>query len=485
MNIGFHKRIYMFTEIILNVQALEKRMAIMEDHQLVELFVEKEKNNNLVGNIYKGIVKDVLPGMGAAFIDIGLERTAFLHYTDLVSDIYLDDIADEIDPDKKFLVQDSHKITEILQPNQEIIVQIQKDPTGSKGARLIGTISISGKFLVFFPNQDKIAVSRRIGSSKERNRIKEILHAVKEPSTGIIVRTEAEGCSEEDFIDEYKTLYKSWKYIEKKINTTQAPACIFDENDIVSVVVKDIFSSKIDRFVVDDKDFYQQITAKLKDYNNEMSDKCELYTEDTPIFDAYNLEKEIDKIFHSRIYLPSGGNMVIESTEALVAIDINTGSFTGKKSYEETIKKTNLEAATEVVRQIRLRNLSGIVMIDFIDMQEDQSRKEVLNKLHQALKRDRAKNNVFPFFQLGMIAVTRKRTSSTILQTYYEHCPFCYGSGKILAKNSVLYKVNRWLQRAEFFLMNKPLNIHLNPSVKATYDKSPQILTKTSNKISI
>jgi ribonuclease G len=202
-------------------------------------------------------------------------------------------------------------------------------------------------------------------------------------------------------------------------------------------------------------------------------------------FDAYNIEKEIDKIFHSRIYLPSGGNMVIETTEALVAVDINTGSFTGKKSYEETIKKTNLEAAVEVVRQIRLRNLSGIVMIDFIDMQEEQSKKEVLQKLTYALRRDRAKNNVFPFSHLGIIAVTRKRTSSTIMQTYYEHCPFCYGTGRILARNSVLYKINRWIQRTEFFIINRPLNIYLNPVVKQTYDKNPQILTKTSNKITI
>ena len=475
----------MFTEIILNVQAVEKRMAIMEDHQLVELFVEKEKNNNLVGNIYKGIVKDVLPGMGAAFLDIGLDRTAFLHYTDLVNENYLDDLVDDIEPDKRFLAQDSHRITELLKPNQELLVQIQKDPTGSKGARLIGQISIPGKLLVFFPNQEKIAISRRISSSKEKNRIKSILQAVKVPNTGLIVRTEAEGSTEEDFVEEYKTLLKSWKYIEKKINSTPAPACIFDENDIVSTVVKDIFSSKIDRLVVDSKDFYQQITAKLKEYSEDMSDKCEYYSEDTPIFDAYNIEKEIEKIFHSRIYLPSGGNIVIETTEALVAIDINTGSFTGKKSYEETIKKTNLEAAVEAVRQIRLRNLSGILIIDFIDMQDDQNRKDVLYKLNQALKRDRAKNKAFPFNSLGIIAVTRKRTSSTIMQTYYEHCPYCHGSGRILSRDSVLFKISRWLQRAEYFIPKKPLNIYLNPVVKQTYDKNPNILSKTSNKITI
>jgi ribonuclease G len=483
--IPFYQRKYMFTEIILNVQPLEKRMALMEDHQLVELFVEKEKNNNIVGNIYKGIVKDVLPGMGAAFIDIGLERTAFLHYTDMVEANFFDEDEEEFEIDKKFLTKDSHKIAEYLKPHQEVIVQVHKGPIGSKGARLIKQISVPGKLLVFFPNQEKIAISRKIGSNKEKHRIKRILQEVKEQNTGLIVRTEAEDCSADELEDEYKMLLKAWKFLEKKINNAKAPSCVYDENDIVSTVVRDLFSSKIDRLVVDNKEYYQQITQRLKEYSEEMSDKCEFYNEDTPIFDAYNIEKEIEKIFHGRIYLPSGGNIVVESTEALVAIDINTGSYTGSKYYEETIKKTNMEAAKEVARQVRLRNLSGIVVVDFIDMQDERSRREVLDVLIQAFKRDRAKNKVFPFGPLGLVEITRKRTHSTIMQTYYEHCPYCHGSGRILSRDSVLFKINRWLQRAEYFIQKRPLDIFVHPIVKQTYDKNSSILAKTSNRVKV
>ena len=474
----------MFTEIVLNIQPLEKRLAVLEDHQLVELYVEKERSHTLVGNIYKGIIRNVLPGIGAAFVDIGLDRTAFLHYTDLtVENFDLDD--DEIEVKNRFSVKDSHKIKDYLREEQEILVQVQKDPLGSKGARLIGQISIPGKLLVFFPYEDKIAISRKIGSSAEKNRIKSVLQKVKDPNIGLIVRTEAENSSAEDLVDEYKLLFKTWKFLEKKINSTVAPCCIFDENDIVSTIVRDIFSSKVDRLIVDNKEFYQQITSRLKEYNEELSYRCEFYNEDTPLFDAYNIEKEIEKIFHSRIYLPSGGNIIIEPTEAMFVIDINTGSFTGDKFYEETIKKTNFEAAKEVARQIRLRNLSGIIIIDFIDMLDSGSRQKVLEILIKALRRDRAKNKVFQFSPVGLVEITRKKTHSTIMQTYFEHCPCCHGTGRILSRESVLLKINRWLQRAEYFIQGEPLDIYVNPLVKETYIKKPQTLNKTKNKISV
>ena len=478
----------MFSEIILNVQPLEKRMALLEDSLLVELYVEKEVKQNFVGNIYKGVVKNVLPGMGAAFVDIGLERTGFLHYTDLsIETLEDDDEIEESDIENRFLAQDAHRITEFLKPGQEIVTQIQKGPVGSKGARLIGQISIPGKYLVFIPYQEKIAISRKIHSYQEKNRIKSILSAIKMPNTGIIVRTEAEGSTAEELQDEYRMLYKTWKFIEKKIESSEAPSCILDENDIVSTLVRDLFTSKIDRLVVDDFEFYQQITSRLADYNAEMSHKCEYYGEDTPLFDTYNIEKAIEKMFRSRIFLPSGGNIVIEPTEALVAIDVNTGSFTGKKNmnYDETITKTNLEAAKEVVRQLRLRNLSGIVVVDFIDMYDEKNRQQVYEQMVIGLRKDRAKSKVFPFTAMGLIEVTRKRTRSTIMQTYFEHCPFCHGTGRILARDSVLFKINRWLQRAEYFMQDKNLNIYVHPNVKKTYDKKPQILIETSNKVSV
>ena len=474
----------MFSEIILNIQPFEKRMALLENHQLVELFVEREKSASYVGNIYKGIVRDVVPGLGAAFVDIGLSRTAFLHYSD-----FIENLEDEVNEEKKLsrkqLEKNAHKISELLKPHDEVLVQIQKGPVSSKGARLIAQISIPGKLLVFFPNQDKIAISRKIGSNTEKNRIKSILQKVKAEHVGIIVRTEAENSSEEEFVEEYNMLYKTWLFLEKKIKESKAPCCIFDENDIVSTIVRDLFSSKIDRLIVDDRDFYSQITLRLKEYNEALSSRCELYGEDTPLFDAYNIEKEIDKILYSRIYLPSGGNIVVESTEAFVSIDVNTGSFIKGPNFHETIKKTNIEAAKEIARQTRLRNLSGIVIIDFIDMPDESSRKSVMEALKQAFKKDRAKYKISNFSPLGLIEISRKRTHSTLMQTYLEQCPHCHGSGKHLSKDAVLLQLNRWLQRCEFFIMNKEIDIYLNPSVKKKYDGNKMILSKTSNKINI
>jgi ribonuclease G len=479
----------MFTEIILNVQSIEKRMALLEDHQLVELFVEKEVHTNFVGNIYKGIVKDVIPGLGAAFVDIGQPRTGFLHYDDFVDN--LDDEVDDVDFDERPAKKTNKskkgdsKILEVLKPGDELLVQVQKGPFGTKGSRLIGQISIPGKVLVFFPYQEKIAISRRISSSVEKKRIKSILTNIKMPGTGIIVRTEAEHASEEDIVEEYNALYKSWLFLEKKIKYAVAPSCIFDENDIVSTIVRDIFSSKIDRLVVDDREFYQQITQRLSDYNAELSDRCELYVEDTPLFDAYNIEKEISKIFFSRIYLPSGGNIVIEPTEALVVIDVNTGSFTKSKNFHDTIKKTNMEAAKEIVRQIRLRNLSGIIIIDFIDMADDAGRKAVMEVLRAAFKRDRAKYKIYPFSQLGLVEISRKRTRSSLLQTYFEHCPDCHGTGRTLSREAVLFQINRWLLRSDFFIQNAELEIHVHPTVREYYKKNKKILAKTTNTINV
>ncbi len=468
----------MFTEIIVNVHPLEKRIALMEDNQLVELFVEKDKNQNIVGNIYKGFVKDVLPGMGAAFIDIGLERTAFLHYSDIVMD-FLDHFEGGETPE--LLPEESHRISELLKPGQEVIVQIQKGPLGSKGARLTGQISVPGKFLVFFPNKDKIAVSRKIHSPQEKQRIRTTLTNIKDPNVGLIVRTDGENCTDEEFYDEYKGLFKTWKYLERKIDRAKAPCCIFEESDLISILIRDLFSSKVDRLVIDNKDFRNQIIQRLKDNNPELCQRIEFYSEDTPIFDAYGIEKEIEKIFYSRIYLPSGGNIVIESTEALVAIDINTGSFTGHKNYESTVKQTNMEAAVEIARQVRLRNLSGIVIIDFIDMQDESSKHDVLEVLRKAFRRDRAKNKVYPFGPLGLVEVTRKRTRTNLMSAYYDHCPHCNGTGKILSGESILLKIDRWLQRAEYFINNQAIEIQVHPAIIQAFEAHPELIRQLKN----
>lgn len=457
------KRDSVNTEIIVNVHPLEKRVAILEDNRLVELFVERKDKQNPVGNIYKGIVKDVLPGMGAAFIEIGLERTAFLHYSDIVMDFL--DVFEDDKPRPRVNPSDSSQIGKLLKPGQEIVVQVHKGPIGSKGARLTGQISIPGKFLVLFPNKDKIAISRKIYSQGERSRIRNALTSIKDPSFGLIVRTEAEGCDEEDFRNEYKALAKTWKLIEKQLKYAKPPVCVFEENALENYLIRDLFGEHVDRLVIDDKAYARSIINQLEDISPDLIDYVQLYKEDSPIFDAWAIEKKIETIFHSRIYLPSGGNIKIEQTEALVAIDINTGSFTGKSHYDETVRKTNLEAAAEAARQIRLRDLSGVIVIDFIDMTDDKFKAEVIEVLRKGLRRDRAKNKVYPFTELGMVEVTRKRMRATIMANFSEPCPFCNGSGRIISKDAVTMRIYRWLMRSDYFIKDKSLRIMVNPDL--------------------
>ncbi|HNV92671.1 MAG TPA: Rne/Rng family ribonuclease [Candidatus Cloacimonas sp.] len=451
------------TEIIVNVHPLEKRVAVLEDNRLVELFVERREQQNIVGNIYKGIVKDVLPGMGAAFIEIGLERTAFLHYSDIVMDFL--DIYESDQPRTKVNPEDSSQIDKLLKPGQEIVVQIHKGPIGSKGARLTGQISIPGKYLVLFPNKDKIAISRKVYSQNERNRIRNLLSEIKDPGYGLIVRTEAEGCEEDDFVTEYKALLKTWRLIEKQLKYAKAPVCVFEENALENYLIRDLFGENVDRLVIDDKNFARRIISQLEDISPELISNIEIYREDSPIFDAWGIEKKIETGLYSRIYLPSGGNIKIEQTEALVAIDVNTGSFTGKTHYNETIRKTNLEAAAEIARQIRLRDLSGVIVVDFIDMVEEKHKTEVLDMLKKGLRRDRAKNKVYPFTELGLVEITRKRMRNTLISNFSDPCPFCNGSGRILSKNAVIMRIYRWLNRGDYFVKNKNLRIMVHPDL--------------------
>lgn len=453
------------TEIIVNVHPLEKRVAVLENNQLVELFVERRDQQNPVGNIYKGTVKDVLPGMGAAFIEIGLERTAFLHYSDIVMDFL--DVYENDKPRPKVNPADSSQIGKLLKPGQEIVVQVHKGPIGSKGARLTGQISIPGKYLVLFPNKSKIAISRKIYSQGERTRIRNILTSLKDPDYGLIVRTEAEGCEEDEFRNEYKALAKTWRLIEKQLKYAKPPVCVFEENALENYLIRDLFGDHVDRLVIDDKAFARNIISMLEDTSPELVPNVEIYKEDSPIFDAWSIEKKIETTLHSRIYLPSGGNMKVEQTEALVAIDVNTGSFTGKTHYDETVRKTNLEAAAEAARQIRLRDLSGVIIIDFIDMVDEKYKAEVLEMLKKGLRRDRAKNKVYSFTELGLVEITRKRMRSTLIANFSDPCPFCNGSGRVLSKDATIMRIYRWLNRSDYFIRNKTLRIAVNPELLA------------------
>jgi len=301
----------------------------------------------------------------------------------------------------------------------------------------------------------------------------------------LIVRTEAEGCDEDELRTEYEALLKTWKLIEKKIRYLKAPVCVFEENALENYLIRDLFGENVDRLVIDDKNFAKNIIHQLVDISPELIHNIEIYKEDTPIFDAWGIEKKIETIFHSRIYLPSGGNIKIEQTEALVAIDINTGSFTGKTNYEETIKKTNLEAAAEIARQIRLRDLSGVIIIDFIDMANEQNKQEVLEMLRKNLKRDRAKNKVYNFTELGMVEMTRKRMRTSLIANFSDPCPLCHGSGRIVSKDTMLMRIYRWLNRSEYFIQDRKLRIVVHPELLEHIQNNYEYFTAYKDQIEI
>ncbi|MEA1972867.1 MAG: Rne/Rng family ribonuclease [Candidatus Cloacimonadota bacterium] len=453
----------MFNEIVVNVHPFETRVAIIENNKLVELFVENKKNEDIVGNIYKGRVKDVLPGMGASFIELGLNRTAFLPYNEILLDF---DSRREAEKELKVKnIKNSANISKLLKSGDEIVVQIKKGPIGKKGARITQQLSIPGKFLVFFPFDSKVAISRKIRDNNEKKRIKEIINSIKKDDYGIIARTDVQGKSKEEIEQEYHYLRNTWYHLKKEIKHATSPYCIFDQNQLANFLIRDLFSSKVNRMVVDDKSFYRNVRKQLKDIAPELAKRTEYYHEDSPVFDAYGIEKEIDTIFNSRIYLPSGGNIVIEQTEALVSIDINTGSFVGGKKYSDTIRRTNVEAAEEVARQIRLRDLSGITIIDFIDMKSEKDKQEVLSTLKNALRNDRAMNKIYSFNQLGLVHITRKRTRSKPIEKYSDTCPVCNGSGRILSKESITMEIIRWLHRSEYIIAEKPIRVETTKRV--------------------
>ncbi len=469
----------MHLEIIVNVHTFEKRVAIIEDHKLVELFAEKKEQQLIVGNIYKGVVKNVLPGLGAAFIDIGFPRAAFLHYKDIEPS--------ELSKQKKKIYEknNSSDIGKILANGDEIVVQVTKDPIGKKGARVNAKLSLPGKFLVFKPNETKVMISRKITSNSDRRKIKKILKPLKDKKVGVIVRTDTHSIKEEDFKKEYNGLARTWKLIQKQMKHAKGPVCIFDENDLSFSLIRDLFSSKIDRLIIDNKKLKNQIVSNLKKVTPELVNRIELYDENTPIFDAFGIEKDIETIFYSRVSLPSGGNITIQQTEALVAIDVNTGSFTGDDDYHKTIELNNYEAALEVARQIRLRDLVGIMVIDFIDMTNEKSQKKVFSALKNALKNDRATNKIFPFSPLGLVEISRKRTRPSLLLSYSEQCPHCNGTGRLISRDSVAIRISRWLLRANFFIKNEPLKIVVHKNVKTFIEENESILENIGSSIKI
>ncbi len=454
----------MFREIVINSDPNETRIAVLEDARLVELFVERADERRLVGDIYKGVVNAVLPGIQAAFIEIGMPKTAFLHSSDMLESMIDFDVFDIDDPDSHPREQAKElNIQDHLKKGQEVIVQVIKEPIGTKGPKVSGRLSLPGRYLVLMPGMNHIGVSRKIMDRDERSRLKSFLSELKPKHAGLICRTAAEGRTRKELEADVEYLVEMWKAIEEASASVEPPALVHREMEMTVGLIRDLFTEDIGRLTIDSKEVYKSIMAYLKAFSPELKNRVKLYKGDGPIFDEYGIEAEIEKTLERKVWLKKGGYICIDHTEALVAIDVNTGRFTGKKNQEDTILKTNLEAADEVARQLRLRDLGGIIVVDFIDMEQESSKKQVADALRAALRKDRARTKVFSISDLGLVEMTRQRERESLFHYFSESCPYCGGSGKTLSLNSVAMKVDRYLKRVGAKSKEKLVQLKLHP----------------------
>jgi ribonuclease G len=457
-------------EIFINATQRETRVAILEDDQLVELLVDRPEARRMVGDIYLGKVEAVQPGLQAAFVDIGTEKSAFLHASDLVFDEEPEeDDADEEGDDEARPRNGRVKapaIQDVLKRGQQIIVQVSKEPISTKGPRVTAQVSLAGRFLVYMPFAARVGVSRKIGDRAERQRLRQQVQGVlPEESGGVIVRTVGEDVTQETFSRELTTLMNQWKRIKRKTHFMRAPALIHRETSLTRGLIRDIFSDKVDSLTVDSKQLYNEISEYLKGIAPDLIDRVKLYEDPVPLFDKADVETEIRDLFKRRCDLPSGGYLIIEPTEALVSIDVNSGRYTGKRDPEKTILRTNIEAAREVARQLRLRDVGGIIVCDFIDMEAKQNRDKVLQELRTHLGRDRARTKAFAVSDLGLIEMTRQRVRQSHLQSMTEPCPTCHGTGRVFTPESIVRRVERSVKRMVVEGKRENLLVKLHPDV--------------------
>ena len=512
----------MTKEMIISSSAHETRVAILEDDQVAEIFIERERQRGVVGNLYKGRVSKVLPGMQSAFVDLGLERDGFLYVSDVVASF------DELDADEDLRpasgihqavisngerapssandsgihrpgtdrpdtasgirrVVDSGerraygrsdrdrgpepKIEELLKEGQEIIVQVAKEPLGTKGARLTSHATMPGRFLVFMPTVDHVGVSRKIESRDERGRLRGIVREFREQtgfSGGVIIRTAAAGRPKDDIISDLKYFHRVWTEIRQKAETSRAPAVVYREQSLVAKLLRDLLTDDYTSIRIDNDQEYRRVLELVERIMPSLAPKVKLYEKEYPIFEEYGVQPEIDRALRSKVWLKSGGSIVINQTEALVAIDVNTGRYVGKKTagrLEDTILKTNLEAVKEIIRQIRLRDLGGIIVLDFIDMEEKKNRQKVFQTVEQELRKDRAPSKALQVSDFGLVIITRKRVKQSLERVLTEPCPYCAGSSVIKSSSTICYEILAEVKKISADLNGQSLVLRVNPDI--------------------
>jgi ribonuclease G len=527
-------------EIVINASALEVRVAVLEDGVLTEFHLERKERQGLVGNLYKGKVTRVLPGMQAAFVDIGLEKAGFLHVSDFATGVEGFGSAAEVIGEEDVETEPLHDsdsaapgdiedtvegaaeedlpaegeegaapsgqsrggrgrrrrrnerrvrlpIEQQLKRNQEIIVQVAKEPMGTKGARLTSFVSLPGRHLVYTPTSNHIGISRRIESAQERARLRSAVGELRPDQGGFIVRTVCEGVSKREIQRDVSFLTKLWSSVVKVSETTPPASLLYSDLDVALRVVRDLFSSEVDRLWCDDPETYERVVEFVQSYMPRLRSRIALYEAEEPIFDHFHIEAQIDRALERKVWLKSGGYLVFDQAEALTAIDVNTGRFVGKKNQEETVLRTNLEAADEVVRQLRLRNIGGIIIVDFIDMTREADRKRVTDALAQALKRDKARSTMLKISELGLVQMTRKRTRESLEEMLTEPCPKCHGRRVVKSVATLAADVLRGIHRAAGrHPRNDLLVVKINPAVaRYLYDVGAKDLGVLESRLGI
>jgi ribonuclease G len=459
-------------EVIINAETLETRVAVTEDGRLEEFNIERTTEERLVGSIFKGKVRNLEDGLKAAFVDIGFEKNAFLHYWDIVPNQF--DSGVEIveregrRPQKPKITQKD--IPRLYPPGADIIVQVTKGPISTKGPRVTTNLVLPGRFLVLLPNSDQSGISRKIENQEERKRLKKILRELHIPDgMGVIMRTAGEGQQLRYFVRDLALLLEEWTLVQDKIKRQPMATCVFQEPDLIERTVRDFLTEDVERIVVDNPKAYDRMREMISKISKRSAGKIKIYTEAQPVFDRFNVSKQLESTFTRQVHLKSGGYIVIDETEALVAIDVNTGRHKGGKDQEAVILKVNLEAAEEICRQLRLRNMGGLIVLDFIDMKSGRDRQHVLNRMRDGLRRDKAKTHMLPISQLGLMEMTRQRHSESVRAAVYDDCPYCKGRGKVKSAITMSVEIQRKLQE----ILKKrtrdendfQLRIVVNPSV--------------------
>lgn len=469
-------------EMFINVSAGSTRIALTEGGNLVELHIERPDYQRMVGNIYKGRIQNVIPGMQAAFIDIGQEINAFLPFSEIENAENLKNLSFEDDDNnnnsssKKNVNNQNFNPSKDLKTGNDILVQVIKEPFSGKGPRVTTDISIPGSLMVLVPNTNYIGISRKLSDKYEKRRLRRAVKEFKPDNFGLIVRTIAQGKDHSTLFEDYKRIWEKWRELDQNVKKKDAPILVYMDFATSDQVLRDLFTPDIKKLVVDDKPLYKRISSYIKDVSPTQINKLEILSGKGALFDHYNIEQQIEKSLHRKVWMKSGGHLVIEHTEAMVVIDVNSGRFIGKKDHESNSLKVNLEAAREVARQLRIRDIGGLIVIDFIDLKEYENQKKVYDELRNFLMNDRAKVSLSEFSNFGLLEMTRQRVGLSLLHTVSVECPQCNGLGRIRSHETTLTQIENWLKRFRVKAKDRRLRIDLHP-------KMADYLSETKSKV--